>query len=89
MAGFVFEGGDFVQRVLALRLQLLQLFFPVTDSIAAVVQRLIKRLAIESGLQFGDRFVERRYLRLQLYDLIVIPLRIFFAFWFCCRGACI
>ena len=89
MTGFVFKGGDFVQRILSLRLQLLQLFFPVADSIAAVVQRFIERLAFDRGLQFGNRFIERRYLRLQLCDLIVIPLRIFFAFWFCCCGACI
>jgi hypothetical protein len=59
---FIFEGSDFVERVLALRLKLLQLFFPVADSIPAVVQRLVQRLAIERGLQFGNRFIERRYL---------------------------
>jgi len=82
---FILEGSDFVERVLALRLKLLQLLFPVSDSIPAVVQRLVERLAIERGLQFANRFIERRYLRLQLCDLTVIPLRVFLAFWFCRR----
>lgn len=64
VTGFVFEGGDFVERVLALGLQLLQLLFPVADSIPALAQRLVKRLAIERGLQLGNRLIERRYLRL-------------------------
>ena len=82
---FILEGSDFVERVLALRLKLLQLFFPVADSIPAVVQRLVQRFAVKRGLQFGNRFIERRYLPLQLCDLIVIPLRVFLAFWFCRR----
>jgi hypothetical protein len=45
---FILEGSDFVERVLALRLKLLQLFFPVADSIPAVVQRLVERLAIKA-----------------------------------------
>jgi hypothetical protein len=40
------------------------LLFPVADSIAAVVQRLVERLAVERGLQFSNRLIERRYLRL-------------------------
>jgi hypothetical protein len=64
VAGFVFERRDFIERVLALRFELLQLLFPVADSIAAVVQRLVERLAVERGLQFSNRLIERRYLRL-------------------------
>jgi hypothetical protein len=64
VTSFVFEGGDLVQRVLALCLKLLQLFFPAADSIATVVERLVEGLAVERGLQFGNRFIERRYLRL-------------------------
>ncbi len=83
VASFVFKGSDFVQRILALRLQLIQLLFPATDSIPAVVQGFIERLAFESGLQFGNRFIERRYLGLQLCDLIVIPLAHLLCFWSC------
>ena len=86
MASFVFEGGNFVEGVLALCLQLLQLLFPVADAIATIVERLIRRLAIEHGLQFGNRLIERRYLRLEFCDLIVIPLRVFPGLWFCRRS---
>src|SRR5215469_7477774 len=82
MASFVFEGGNFVESVLALCLKLLQLLFPVADAIATIVERLIRRLAIERGLQFGNRLIERRYLRLEFCDLIVIPLRVFPRLWF-------
>jgi hypothetical protein len=41
------------------------------------VQRLVERLAVERGLQFSNRLIERRYLCLQPCDLIVIPLRVF------------